>query len=494
MQRKQQGRKEYSRVTSNDLERKEIDQIKISVVIPVYNVEEYVEECLESVLRQSTPDIEAIVVNDGSADNSYAICQKTISKWKDCTVILLDQENQGLAAARNNGMSMAHGDYIMFLDSDDMLIDGTFVKLKQYISEFQDVELFFYDAMIRNDIGEAVSETRYIRSDSVDSAVVSGKEYFEKYYFSPMIVSSCMCLYKADLLRCNHFVFEAGRLYEDIFFSFRTVLTAKSVLYIPEALYVRRYRADSITTVKKTSKHVQDHMYAYEQCMRFAEKDCNDKRICNSLYYFMYAALLYFKNMQIKENDDKKRIEQFYNDILLFFCRLSKTQKSFTFYKGLSDLLKFGEDNQLAIKDENAGFLRDILDMNANSEIKDFLEETIHKFYREIFSNIPFKDNNSIIGIYGSGKHSRQLVDEYQKQNGKIMAKMIFIDSQKKSFTEKYLDCDVINIRDAEKYVDIVIISSFIHHLELKNLCKRYISKKFIDIIDFYEEERISLF
>lgn len=473
----------------------DVCNLMLSVIIPVYNVEEYIRECLESVFCQMDSDIEVIIVNDGSVDNSYAICQEIISHWKDhYSITLLNQNNQGLSAARNNGMAMAHGEYLMFLDSDDMLAEGTFDKLKQYIREFQNIELFFYDAMIKNEIGESLSERRYIRLNSVDSVVVSGKEYFAKYYFSPMVISSCMCLYKVDFLRQNNFMFEPDRLYEDVFFSFRTVLAAKTVLYMPEVLYVRRYRANSITTVKKTSRHIQDHIYAYEQCMRFIEKDCSDRQISNSLYYFVYSSLRYFNNMQIEENDDKMRIEQFYNNIISFYCTLSNMQKSFTFYKGLSDLLGYGENNKLTVNDRNISSLLDALNLNTVSEIKEYLEETINRFYQVIFSAIPFQDEKSTVGIYGSGKHSRQLMDEYQKQNGKIKAQIFFIDSKKKSFEEKYSDCDIINIADAEKYVDIIIISSFIYHLDLKKLCKKYVLKKSIGIIDFYEEERISLF
>lgn len=469
-------------------------KITISVIIPVYNTEEYIEECLESVFCQLDSSIEVIIVNDGSVDNSYAICQNVINRWKLQSIRLLSQENQGLSAARNIGMSVACGEYILFLDSDDMLAEGTLVKLNQYISKFRDVDLFFYDAEIKNEIREAVSETRYSRLKSVDSIVVSGKEYFAKYYLFPVIVSSCMCLFRTDFLNYNNFKFEPGRLHEDVFFSFKTVLTAETVLYIPEALYVRRYRPDSITTVKKSSKHIQDHVYAYEQCARFAEKNCSDNKISNSLYYFMYSALFYFTNMHLKENEDKKIVERFYNDIICFYCKLSKTKKSFTFYKGLLNLLDYGEDNRFIVNDRNIKYLMDALDLNAGSEIRKYLEETVNSFYHAIFSGIPFQNEKLTVGIYGSGKHSRQLIEEYQKKNGEIEAKILFIDSQKKSFTQQYLNRDIVNIADAEKYVDVIVISSFVYHLELKNLCKQYVLKKSIDIIDFYEEERMPLF
>ena len=90
---------------------------KISIIIPVYNVEKYLSRCLESVINQSYKNIEIIIVNDGSTDNSFDICNKY--KKKDKRVILIDQNNQGLSGARNTGLKHATGEYICFIDSDD---------------------------------------------------------------------------------------------------------------------------------------------------------------------------------------------------------------------------------------------------------------------------------------------------------------------------------------------------------------------------------------
>lgn len=98
----------------------------ISIIVPVYNVEKYLDRCVQSILIQSFKRFELILVNDGSTDNSFEICQKY--RKKDSRVILISQENKGLSAARNTGLNNAHGDYICFIDSDDF-IEKDYLKL-----------------------------------------------------------------------------------------------------------------------------------------------------------------------------------------------------------------------------------------------------------------------------------------------------------------------------------------------------------------------------
>ena len=100
---------------------------KISVIVPVYNVEKYLSECLDSVLSQDEKDIEVICVNDGSTDKSLEILKEY--KEKDDRIIIVTQDNKGLAEARNSGLNVAKGEYIFFLDSDDKMREGTLSKL-----------------------------------------------------------------------------------------------------------------------------------------------------------------------------------------------------------------------------------------------------------------------------------------------------------------------------------------------------------------------------
>lgn len=99
----------------------------ISVIIPIYNVEEYLEKCVNSVLNQTYSDLEIILVDDGSTDNSGKICDEL--KNKDNRIIVIHQENQGLSAARNAGIAKALGEYIAFVDSDDYIMEDMYETL-----------------------------------------------------------------------------------------------------------------------------------------------------------------------------------------------------------------------------------------------------------------------------------------------------------------------------------------------------------------------------
>ena len=101
--------------------------IKISVVVAIYNVEKYLEKCIQSIIFQTYKNIEIILVNDGSTDNSLNICKKY--KSEDSRIIIINQENQGVSVARNNGIDRASGEYILFVDGDDYLRTDIIEKL-----------------------------------------------------------------------------------------------------------------------------------------------------------------------------------------------------------------------------------------------------------------------------------------------------------------------------------------------------------------------------
>ncbi|EOU2074247.1 glycosyltransferase, partial [Clostridium perfringens] len=101
--------------------------IKVSVIVPIYNSGEYLDECLNSIIKQSLKEIEIILINDGSKDNSFNICKKF--KNEDDRIILIDQENSGVAVSRNKGVRISKGEYIIFVDSDDYLEEKMIEKL-----------------------------------------------------------------------------------------------------------------------------------------------------------------------------------------------------------------------------------------------------------------------------------------------------------------------------------------------------------------------------
>lgn len=221
------------------------DAPEISVVIPVYNVADYLEECLDSVLKckEKFPEgaIEVILVNDGSSDNSPEIA-KVFCEKNDC-MTLYEQENQGLSAARNQGVSHADGKYIFFLDSDDTL-DAKALQ-----------ELYIYAEQHNCDICQcgmlySFGDSRdYVSEDTTGfnaPTTITSSEAMELFIENVKIKSfACGKLYKASLIKNRPFLI--GRYFEDLFWQPGVIGAGTRYGIINKPLYNYRQRADSIT-------------------------------------------------------------------------------------------------------------------------------------------------------------------------------------------------------------------------------------------------------
>lgn len=214
----------------------------ISVVLPVYNVANYLEQCLNSLLSQTFQDFEIIVVDDGSTDGSsdiLAVYNQMIPKLH-----LYTQENAGLSAARNIGLQQATGKYIYFLDSDDYLELDTFEKCMQLAESYQ-LDFVKFDA-------QPFSETGQVGWNRYDSkAVLEPRrlyqldEWLEKqyqHYNSPV----WLFLIRHSVIRENGLAFQEGLLHEDELFTPQLFAVSKRMMYLDKAFFNRRYRRDSI--------------------------------------------------------------------------------------------------------------------------------------------------------------------------------------------------------------------------------------------------------
>lgn len=230
----------------------------ISVIIPVYNVEPYLRQCVDSVAGQTYRDLQIILVDDGSTDGSGNICDEYATK--DLRIKVIHKKNGGLSEARNFGLSLASGEYISFVDSDD------------YIHP-QMMELFLKFALESN--ADMVT-CRYERDDeefflkSIDIASVV-PEYFDgKKDFDSIIIRSnviaCCRLYKKTVL--EGFSYPVGKLHEDEYIH-RILFKCQKVACLKEKLYFYRIRENSIMGVF-SEKRVYDELEAYEDRIAFA--------------------------------------------------------------------------------------------------------------------------------------------------------------------------------------------------------------------------------
>lgn len=234
----------------------------ISIIIPVYNVEDYIEECLESVLANEFQDFEIICVDDGSEDSSLTIVKKFAQKY-DCIKVIC-QENRGLSATRNRGLEVATKKYVYFLDSDDKITKNALGELYQKLeSEQLDVLYFsgqsFYDSTELESKFSKDYDEAYLRKGSYglcqDGLTVLKSLREQKDY----AVSACLQILRKQFLDDNNIRFVEGIVHEDNFFSFLVFVNAKRANCVNDVYFMRRIRENSIMTIPKTAKNLRGY-------------------------------------------------------------------------------------------------------------------------------------------------------------------------------------------------------------------------------------------
>ena len=227
----------------------------VSIIVPIYKVEKYLKECLDSILSQSFGDLQIILVDDGSPDGCGAICDEYA--LRDDRVFVIHSQNGGLSAARNKGLAVCEGKYVFFVDSDDYL-EKNAAEVLYNNAEAGKLDILLYDAISFDDENPKPAEAeinKYIRKHSYPS-VCAGSELFSQMqkndeYRSPVQY----CFYKKALLDEHGLRFHEGILHEDQEFNFLALLYAQRVKHIPDVLYHHRFRSDSIMGKQFTRKN-----------------------------------------------------------------------------------------------------------------------------------------------------------------------------------------------------------------------------------------------
>ncbi len=239
---------------------------KITVIIPVYNTEKYLHQCVTSVLNQTHKNMQIILVNDGSTDGSAAICDTFAAS--DSRIEVLHKQNAGLASARNAGLTRIKGDSVLFLDSDDYYYDTACLATLNDFAKKNNCDVVCFNYMRYYDsINAYSSEICRLPKDESNSICSLIKH---NVYTS----SVCIKLIKASLIFDNSITFEHGRLSEDIEFSAKILQQAKNIKFCPQAIYVYRERSDSITT-NFSKKHIDDLLCIIKKL--YAENDIDQK-------------------------------------------------------------------------------------------------------------------------------------------------------------------------------------------------------------------------
>lgn len=252
----------------------------LSIIIPVFNVAQYLSICIESVINQSYSDYEIILVNDGSTDDSGIICDEYSMKYKNIKVI--HKTNGGLSDARNYGITQANGKYLIFLDSDDFWENESLNKIMFEIQKSNEVDLCF------------LSRSKYLGENNkkefinYDSQKYNSKNYIDVLELlsleNKLQVSACTKIINREIIVKNNLVFEKGLLNEDIDFFFNLMLYVKDIVVIDVPFY--NYRANRIGSITNSigEKNIRDRYNIIIKWIDIVEKKFINERI--KLYYY----------------------------------------------------------------------------------------------------------------------------------------------------------------------------------------------------------------
>ncbi len=226
---------------------------KISIIIPVYNVEKYLSACLDSVLAQTFRDFEVVCVNDGATDRSLEILNEYAAK--DQRIKIVSQENQGQAVARNTGIQQAQGEYIYFLDSDDW-VHPQLIEICYTLAKKHDADLISFDYS-----KEAYGDNLSIKPIDFSKSIIkitnnpvflgSHKENFAIHY------NVWTKFYKKELIKNLSFI--KGIVCEDFPYTFAVLAKKPKTVVVKEKLYFYRYNQNSISHQKSSVKEIQDY-------------------------------------------------------------------------------------------------------------------------------------------------------------------------------------------------------------------------------------------
>lgn len=242
---------------------------KLSIIVPVYNVEKYLPKCLESLIKQTLKDIEIICVNDGSMDNSLTILKEFASK--DSRIRIIDNQHQGVAKTRNTGIEQSTGEYIGFVDSDDYIDIDFFEKL--YNSATKSNSDIAIASILKHKNFFNIYNAKYTKEETAITIqdkikLCEDKKHFFFYAWNK--------IYHSGFIKENNIKFSEGQIYEDVMFAIKALYYSNKIISVYGTKYHYIEHENSLTKYKdKTGEKEHDLIKAYSELQEF----CNSKNI-----------------------------------------------------------------------------------------------------------------------------------------------------------------------------------------------------------------------
>ena len=296
--------------------------MKFSVLIPVYNTEQYLDECINSILSQSFKDFEIIIVNDGSTDNSGKLCDKYKNNYPN-QITVIHQENQGLISARRVAINCAKGEYCVFVDSDDFVEPILLENVNQCLCQISDIDIVMYSYYYFSD-GKRKEHSKIANNGMIwDSS--NKAELYKKLVFSSEIDAIWIKAIKTDLLLKDPIPYEKYKhknMSEDLLQSLYPITFAEKIYYLDNPLYDYRYNNQSISRCfNKDTISAKNSLYVYHEIKQLLPlwaideddfiKHINARWFNETMYNFFNS----YENTKTKK--DRKEILNFNWDSML---------------------------------------------------------------------------------------------------------------------------------------------------------------------------------
>ena len=283
----------------------------VSVVVPIYNVENYLNRCIESIVNQTYKNLEIILVDDGSTDNSSFICDEWCTKDNRITVI--HKENAGAGLARNSGIEKAVGEYIFFFDSDDYIDCNTVKKcVKNAIQNKSDVVVFGRKEVLENGSEKTVEffpKEKNFHGDEIHNALLP-KMFSHKCGFG---LSCCSKMFRLSVINVNNIRFKSEReiLSEDSYFLLELFPKIKTLSILPEYLYFYCERSSSFSHTYTKDKQKNNDVFLGE-CIKYVkENNLNKKIIPHMMARYHTYSITVMKEIltsNLTENEKKEKL------------------------------------------------------------------------------------------------------------------------------------------------------------------------------------------
>ena len=265
--------------------------VKVSVILPIYNVAPYLDEAFQSILIQTLSEIEIIAVNDGSTDNSQEIIERYAAQ--DCRIVTIRQENQGLSGARNTALQHATGEFVYMMDSDDVLSNPDSLRISYEYAKKNDADFIFFDA-----IRFADEDNRHISDINRTHLVEENKKYDGEYLLNLMLDKGThnsavwLLLINRNYMNRLGIFFYPGIIHEDELFTTIITLSSNSIYALKETFVNHRIRSSSIMGHSYSKHNINCYLTVADELLRFRQTPIIHKFLRYTLSKVFYTGHL----------------------------------------------------------------------------------------------------------------------------------------------------------------------------------------------------------